>query len=114
MRITVVRPSDLGKSEAARWREFQTSSLMMSHPYLSLSYVKAWSMANAKARVAVVEDSGQIAAFIPYEIGDGEIAATLGGAHTSVDGMVSSDPGLRSKYFHCSERCFERRLGLVF
>lgn len=91
MRITVVRPADLGKDEAARWREFQTSSLMMSHPYLSLSYVKAWSMANAKARVAVVEDSGQIAAFIPYEIGDGEVAATLGGAHTAVDGMVSSD-----------------------
>jgi CelD/BcsL family acetyltransferase involved in cellulose biosynthesis len=90
MQVTVVRPSDLGKSEAAQWRAFQSSSLMMSHPFLSLTYVKAWGEANANARVTVVEDNGRIEAFIPYEIGDGKIASTLGGAHTAVDGVVSS------------------------
>lgn len=55
---------------------------MMSHPFLSLSYVKAWGEINANARVTVVEDDGQVVAFIPYEIGDGKTAFTLGGAHT--------------------------------
>ena len=90
MQVTVVRPSELGESEAAQWRAFQSSSLMMSHPFHSLSYAKAWDKVNANARVTVVEDNGQIEAFIPYEIGDGKIASTLGGAHTVVDGVVSS------------------------
>jgi CelD/BcsL family acetyltransferase involved in cellulose biosynthesis len=90
MQVTVVRPSDLGKSEAAQWRAFQSSSLMKSHPFLSLTYVKAWGEANANARVTVVEDNGRIEAFIPYEIGDGKIASTIGGGQTAVDGVVSS------------------------
>lgn len=90
MRVTVARPSELGRSEAEQWRAFQASSLMMSHPFLSLSYARAWEIANANARVAVVEDGGRIQAFIPFGIGEGKIAATLGGAHTAVDGIVSS------------------------
>jgi CelD/BcsL family acetyltransferase involved in cellulose biosynthesis len=90
VQVTVVRPADLGESEAARWRAFQATSLMMSHPFLSLSYVKAWATVNANARVTVVEDNGRIEAFMPYEVGDGKIATGIGGAHTNVDGLVSS------------------------
>ncbi len=90
MHVTVVRPSELGEGEAAQWRAFQGSSLMMSHPFLSLSYVKAWGLVAANARVAVVEDGGRIEAFIPYAIGDRKIAAAIGDIHTSVDGIVSS------------------------
>jgi CelD/BcsL family acetyltransferase involved in cellulose biosynthesis len=90
MQVTVVRPSELGEGEAAQWRAFQGSSLMMSDPFLSLSYVKAWGMANANVRVTVVEDNGRIEAFIPYEIGEGKIAAAVGGTQTYVDGLVSS------------------------
>ena len=90
MQVTVVRPAELGESEAARWRAFQGSSLMMSHPFLSLSYAKAWGKVNANARVTVVEDNGRIEAFIPYEIGDGKIATGIGRTHTYVDGIVSA------------------------
>ena len=90
MQVTVVRPADLGEVEAVQWRSFQDSSLMMSHPFFSLSYVKAWGMVNANARVTVVEDNGRIEAFIPYEIGDGRIATAIGGTHTYVDGIVSA------------------------
>jgi CelD/BcsL family acetyltransferase involved in cellulose biosynthesis len=90
MQVTVVRPADLGEGEAAQWRAFQGSSLLMSHPFLSLSYVKAWGVANANVRVTVVEENGRIEAFIPYEIGDGKIAALTGGTQTYIDGFVSS------------------------
>lgn len=90
MRVTVVRPSELGCSEAEQWRAFQGSSPMMSHPFLSLSYARTWGAAYASARVAVVEDGGRIEAFIPFELDGGRTASTLGGAHTAVDGMVTS------------------------
>ncbi len=90
MQVTVVRPSELGCSEAEQWRAFQGSSQMMSHPFLSLSYARAWGAVKANARVAVVEDGGRIEAFIPFELDDGRTASTLGGAHTAVDGMVTS------------------------
>jgi CelD/BcsL family acetyltransferase involved in cellulose biosynthesis len=90
MQVTVVRPSELGRSEAGQWRAFQASSLTMSQPFLSLSYARVWEAAKPSARVAVVEDSGRIEAFIPFEIGDGRIASPLGGAYTAIDGMVTS------------------------
>lgn len=90
MQVTVVRPSELGRSEAEQWRAIQGSSLMLSHPFLSLSYARVWETAKPSARVAVVEDNGRIEAFIPFEIGDGRIASPLGGAYTAVDGMVTS------------------------
>ena len=105
MQVTLVRPSDLGESEAAQWRAFQSSSLMMSHPFLSLSYVKAWGEVNANARVTVVEDDGQVVAFIPYEIGDGKTASTLGGPHTPMDGVVSSGAPLDMRAIVKSRAC---------
>lgn len=97
MQVTAVRPSELGPNEAGQWRAFQGSSLMMSHPFLSLSYAGAWEIANASARIAVVEESGRIEAFLPFEIGDGKVASTLGGALTAVDGMVSSGTSLNMR-----------------
>jgi len=47
-------------------------------------------MPGANVRIAVVEDNGQIEAFVPYEMGDGGVAAAVGGIHTGVDGIVSS------------------------
>ena len=90
MQVTVVRPSELGCSEARQWRAFQGSSRLMSHPFLSLSYARTWGAAKPGARVAVVEDNGRIQAFIPFELGAGRIAGTLGGGQTAIDGMVTS------------------------
>jgi CelD/BcsL family acetyltransferase involved in cellulose biosynthesis len=90
MQVTVVRPSELGDSEARQWLAFQGSSQLMSHPFLSLSYARAWAAVRSSARVAVVEDGGRIEAFIPFELAGGRTASTLGGAHTVVDGMVTS------------------------
>lgn len=90
MQVTLIRPSELGRSEAEQWRAFQGSSQLMSHPFLSLSYARTWETATPSARVAVVEDNGQIQAFIPFELGAGKIAGPLGGAHTALDGMVTS------------------------
>ena len=90
VKVTVVRPDELDASEEKLWREFQNLSPMTAHPCLSLAYARAACRADENGRVAVVEDSGQICAFIPYSKGDDGIAATLGGGQTALDGLVSS------------------------
>jgi CelD/BcsL family acetyltransferase involved in cellulose biosynthesis len=91
MHVTAVRPSELGSSEAGEWQKFQQSSPIASNPFFSLGYTQARGRAEANARIAVVEDYGKIQAFIPYEVGDDNIATTLGGSETALDGLVTSN-----------------------
>jgi hypothetical protein len=39
MRVTVVRPGDLGTGEAALWWSFQHSTPAALNPFMSLTYV---------------------------------------------------------------------------
>jgi CelD/BcsL family acetyltransferase involved in cellulose biosynthesis len=91
MRVTVVRPTELGPSEAESWAQFQQSSLLASNPFYSLTYIQAVGRARATARIAVVEDDGKIVAFIPYKQGEQEIAGPIDGLWTTLDGLISSN-----------------------
>jgi CelD/BcsL family acetyltransferase involved in cellulose biosynthesis len=91
MKVTVVRPAELGASEEKLWREFQSSYPMGEHANYSLTYVRAACRADGNGRVAIVEDSGGIRGFIPYTKGRDGVATTLGGGQTSVDGLISSN-----------------------
>ena len=94
MRVTVVRPEELGAGEEKLWREFQDLSPAGAHPCLSLPYARAAARMDESGRVAVVEDGGTIAAFIPYSEEAGGIAGTLGGTSAALDGFVSSDAAI--------------------
>lgn len=91
MRVTVVRPAELGAGEEKRWREFQDSYPAGVHPNYSLTFARAACRADGNGRVAVVEDSGGIRAFLPFTKGSDGVATTLGGDQTGVDGLISSN-----------------------
>jgi len=91
MQVTVVRPAELGAGEVKQWRGFQDSYPAGVHPNYSLTFVRAACRADENGRVAVVEDSGGIRAFIPYTRGGDGVATTLGGGQTGVDGLISSN-----------------------
>lgn len=88
MRVSVVAPGELGPSEARRWAELQGGEAGLSSPFLSYSYARILGQHRPNARVAVVEEGGQIGAFLPYELGPGRIASPLGGVLTMTDGVV--------------------------
>jgi CelD/BcsL family acetyltransferase involved in cellulose biosynthesis len=94
MRVTVVRPEELGAAEEKLWREFQDLSPAAAHPCLSLPYARAAARVDESGRVAVVEDGGKVSAFIPYSKEADGVAATLGGSQTALDGFVSSDAAI--------------------
>jgi CelD/BcsL family acetyltransferase involved in cellulose biosynthesis len=90
MRVTVVRPGDLGTAEAALWRRFQHSTPEGLNPFLSLTFVQAVGRARANARVAVVEEHGQIAAFLPFELGTHGVGMPIGYPMNNLQGFIGS------------------------
>src|ERR1700761_3361868 len=88
MRVTVVRPSDLGTAEAALWRGFQQSTPEGHNPFMSFTYVQAVGRFRANARVAVVEEHGLIAAFLPFELGAYGLGMPIGYPMNNLQGFI--------------------------
>ncbi len=97
MRVTVLRPSELGPGEADLWQKFQHQSPVMLSPFLSLTFAQAVGRARQNARVAVVEDSGGIEAFLPYEIGPGRIGLPIGYPMNDLQGFIGSGAPLDAR-----------------
>lgn len=90
MRVTVVRPGDLGPGEASLWARFQETSELTRNPFLSLTFAQAVGRARANARVAVVEDDGQIAAFLPFEVGAHGVGMPIGYPMNNLQGFIGA------------------------
>jgi CelD/BcsL family acetyltransferase involved in cellulose biosynthesis len=90
MRVTVVRPGDLGPAEAARWAELQRTPPVTLSPFLSLTFAQTVGRHRPGARVAVAEDGGQIEAFLPFEITAPGMAMPIGYPMNKLQGFVCS------------------------
>lgn len=88
MRVTVVRPGDLGPSEASLWATFQRSSPATLNPFLSLTFAQVVGRCRPDARVAVVEAGGQIEAFLPFELGRHRVGMPIGYPMNDLQGFV--------------------------
>jgi len=101
MRVTVVRPGDLGPEEARLWSAFQQSAPVMSNPFLSLTFAQTVGRFRPAARVAVVEDEGRIEAFLPFELapgkGAGKVAVPIGYPMNDLQGFVGSGAPLDAR-----------------
>jgi CelD/BcsL family acetyltransferase involved in cellulose biosynthesis len=102
MRATVVRPGDLGPSEAARWAAFQRTPPVTLSPFLSLTFAQAVGRHRPGARVAVVEDGGQIEAFLPFELATSGMATRgmalpIGFPMSQLQGFVGSGAPIDAK-----------------
>jgi CelD/BcsL family acetyltransferase involved in cellulose biosynthesis len=90
MRVTVVRPGDLGPGEADLWARFQRSSPVMSNPFLSLTFSQVVDRFRPAARVAVVEDGGRIEAFLPFERNALATGVPIGHPMNDLHGFIGS------------------------
>lgn len=91
MRVTVVRPDDLGSAESALWWSFQQSTPGGLSPFLSLTYARAVGRSRDSARVAVIEDGGQITAFLPYEQIAHRMGMPIGFPMNNLQGFIGAD-----------------------
>jgi CelD/BcsL family acetyltransferase involved in cellulose biosynthesis len=90
MRVTVVRPGELGPSEASLWARFQKSSPELQSPFFSLTFAQAVDRHRANARVAVVEADGAIQAFLPFDLGPRRIGRPIGDPMNNLQGFISA------------------------
>jgi CelD/BcsL family acetyltransferase involved in cellulose biosynthesis len=89
MRVTVVRPGDLGASEASLWTRFQKSSPELQNPFFSLTFAQVVGRHRPNSRVAVVEADGAIQAFLPFDLGPRRIGVPIGDPMNNLQGFVS-------------------------
>ncbi|GAA2267660.1 GNAT family N-acetyltransferase [Nonomuraea roseoviolacea subsp. roseoviolacea] len=94
MKITVVRPGELGESERARWRALQKADPSLDNPFLSVEFAVAMDRLRDYVRVAVIDDGTGIVGFFPYERHSFGIGKPLGGFLTTCHGLISV-PGLK-------------------
>ncbi len=105
VQVNVVRPGELGPSEAALWVRFQQRLSVTLNPFLSLTFAQAIGRARPNARVAVIEDDGRIEAFLAYELATRTIARPIGWPMNDLQGFISSGAPLDA-------RCIVRMAGL--
>jgi CelD/BcsL family acetyltransferase involved in cellulose biosynthesis len=89
MRVTVVRPGDLGPSEASLWARFQKSSPELQNPFFSLTFAQVVGRHRPNSRVAVVEADGAIQAFLPFDLGPQRIGMPIGDPMNNLQGFIS-------------------------
>jgi CelD/BcsL family acetyltransferase involved in cellulose biosynthesis len=97
MRVMVVRPNELGPSEASLWASFQKSSPELGNPFLSLTFARLVGKSRPSARVAVVEDDGAIAAFLAFELGPRRMAMPIGYPMNNLQAFVGPDTPLDAR-----------------
>lgn len=88
MRISVIRPAELGPDEIAAWRKMQRASAHLANPFLSPDFTIAMGEVRADARVAVITDSEDIAGFLPFERRGGGVGSALGGWVSLCQGVI--------------------------
>lgn len=88
MRITVVRPEELGSGEMKRWREIQRATPALVHPFLGPEFAAAVGRHRAQARVAVLEEGARIVGFFPFEERSLGLGVPIAAGLTTCQGMV--------------------------
>lgn len=93
MRITVIRPRDLGSTELEAWRGMQSARPGPANPFMSPEYAQAVDLVRDGARVAVLEEGTELAGFFPYELRGRGVGAAIGGWLSLCQGLIHA-PGL--------------------
>jgi CelD/BcsL family acetyltransferase involved in cellulose biosynthesis len=74
MRVSIVPPSELGASELTAWRSMQQATPELDSPFLAPGFALAAERARSTTRIAVLEESGAIVGFFPFDQGRFRVA----------------------------------------
>jgi CelD/BcsL family acetyltransferase involved in cellulose biosynthesis len=93
MRISVVRPSDLGPAEIAAWHSLQAKTDSLANPFLSPEFTVAVGRVRSCARVAVLADGPKIVGFFPFERRKLGLGMPIAAGLTDCQGLIHG-PGV--------------------
>ncbi|MEV0586674.1 GNAT family N-acetyltransferase [Nonomuraea sp. NPDC050310] len=88
MKIRVARPEELSGSELEVWRTLQRAGDELVSPFLCPEFTLAVGRHRDDVRVAVIEDAGQLAGFLPFERHPRGVGKPVGAGLTDAQGAV--------------------------
>jgi CelD/BcsL family acetyltransferase involved in cellulose biosynthesis len=87
MKVSVIRPRELGPAERQHWETFAQDPSLGS-PFLAWEFAEAIGQVRDDARVAVVEEGTHLQGFLAFQAGDdhvgGPVGATIGDSQAFV------------------------------
>jgi len=86
------KPSELTPTEKQAWRAFTDADPALASPYFRLEFAECCETVRSDTRILVVRRSGQIAGFLPMQMGKIGYARPLGGPLSDVHGVIA-EPG---------------------
>lgn len=92
MRISVLRPDELGPGDIAAWHAMQRSTPSLGNPFLSPEFVIAVGRVRPCARVAVLTDGPAVAGYFPFERRAFGVGVPVAAELTDCQGMIHA-PG---------------------
>ncbi|HUC58705.1 MAG TPA: GNAT family N-acetyltransferase [Streptosporangiaceae bacterium] len=93
MRVSVVRPAELGVSEVSAWHAMQDKTGELRNPFLSPEFAVAVGQARAEhglddVRVALLSDGSGLAGFFPFQRGRLGAGQPVGAGLSDCQGLV--------------------------
>jgi CelD/BcsL family acetyltransferase involved in cellulose biosynthesis len=93
MKITVVRPDDLGTNELDLWHEFQAATPSLTSPFLAPDFAVTVGRVRPRSRVAVLADGAAIVGFFPFERSPLGVGLPIAPGLNDCQGLIHT-PGL--------------------
>jgi CelD/BcsL family acetyltransferase involved in cellulose biosynthesis len=92
MKVSVVRPQELGREELASWRRMQGSAPALANPFLSPGFTLASGRVRPTTRVAVLEEGQAVTGFFPFDQGRLRVGRPVGPRLSDYQAIIHS-PG---------------------
>jgi CelD/BcsL family acetyltransferase involved in cellulose biosynthesis len=90
MKVSVVRPQELGRDELRSWSEMQRSNRALDNPFLSAGFTLAAGRARPTVRVAVLEEGQNVVGFFPFDRGRFRIARPVAPGVSDCQAVIHS------------------------
>lgn len=89
MRVEVVHPSELGRSDLEVWRSIQEGSTLFDSPFLTPEFAMTCGEVRRSARVAVLDGQGT-KGFLPFDQRRRFLARPIGGGSADREALIIS------------------------
>lgn len=93
LKLSVVRPEELGPAEIAVWRSLQARTDSFANPFLSPEFAIAVGGLRPRARVAVLEEGPEIVGFFPFERRKPRLGVPIAAGLSDCQGLIHA-PGV--------------------
>jgi CelD/BcsL family acetyltransferase involved in cellulose biosynthesis len=88
VQVRVARPGELGAAEQEAWSAFRHADADLASPFLAFAFADAVDRARDDARVGVIEDGGELAAFFAFSV-DGREGSPVGATICDAQALVA-------------------------